>query len=805
MIPSSEYLTFTLDLPHLGFAATLKGDENGKNYHLVPSNSASIDMEAISESILSIIETPHHPKSKGWPFTRGDFKKLIKNPKMHDGALNVLIKWIHFMKAKDSDFLSILSNSNSELIRNSYAIYCKHLQNNDLGKDSQDNHLNTEVKKIRSYLKFKDNKLNNSECLFIVNNISNEHWNLVCLCNLRTITIPNNFMDMTKDDGINTFTRTDGTANQPFREYRPPCILVFDSLYSSPPVDSKTQELIDALRFWLTNDKEINPSSIEFGNLNLPVFQIGCPAQTDSDSCGYFVIRNIIGLISISDIIFPIEMQDIIQEPDLKSKYIYYLSQTLPAVDRVKKMKKIDTKQIMRYSPESVQVDLRQEVKILFERLRILYEKSLSKQKELIEMVSNVDRIKSDLEEVITNSVSVDLSKKEAFFVRFNMKQTNHQVADLNKFFEDEKLKRYQKTVKCFCPGLINESLLSNDPHRLPNISYRCIRTEEENRGFDFVQRSKKKKMAIYVDDEHFVDDYLLRIANGCSLSHSECSPGTGDCGFHLLAHIICKSPNLTKHQIELREILGLDQLLEFQGRKAADMYNQYSKIDCTFYVRSLFSQHIRNDLKAVEDNTLRKSFETELQVIFHSKTESKNMVLKHIDNKTKTVLDDKHRFRNPDDWKMTKRRLPSKKKGKKRRAELEHDFCDCLSNLDENKISDAYCLIVVRYLLNFCLKLKDNFLSKFQEGVEIYNAIPPSLVGLYGCNWANNDILTWFERFYLVKIFICFPGMNESAHFNVHKPSGSEFDSIDRNYEFDNAVGPNARDALDLNNEYLS
>ena len=112
LIPSSEYLTFTLDLPHLGFEATLKGDENGKNYHLVPSNSASIDMEAISESILSIIETPHHPKSKGWPFTRGDFKKLIKNPKMHDGALNVLIKWIHFMKAKDSDFLSILSNSN---------------------------------------------------------------------------------------------------------------------------------------------------------------------------------------------------------------------------------------------------------------------------------------------------------------------------------------------------------------------------------------------------------------------------------------------------------------------------------------------------------------------------------------------------------------------------------------------------------------------------------------------------------------------------------------------------------------------
>ena len=280
-------------------------------------------------------------------------------------------------------------------------------------------------------------------------------------------------------------------------------------------------------------------------------------------------------------------------------------------------------------------------------------------------MVSNVEKIKSDLKEVITNSVSVDLSKKEAFFVRLNLKQTSNQIVDLNKFFEDDKSKRYPRAVKCFCPGLINEKLLINDPHKLPNISYRCIRTETEDRGFDFTQ-TRKTKIAKNIDDKHFIYDYLLRIANGCSLSHSEVAPGTGDCGFHLLANVICKSPNLTKQQIELREILGLDQLLQFKGNKADDIYNQYSKIDCTFYVRSLFSQYIRNDLKTVDDNITRKSFELELQVIFHSKTESKNMVLKHIDNKTKKVVGETPYFRNPDDWKMTKRRLPSKKKGGK-------------------------------------------------------------------------------------------------------------------------------------------
>ena len=82
--------------------------------------------------------------------------------------------------------------------------------------------------------------------------------------------------------------------------------------------------------------------------------------------------------------------------------------------------------------------------------------------------------------------------------------------------------------------------------------------------------------------------------------------------------------------------------------------------------------------------------------------------------------------FKNPDDWKVTKRRrFPSKNKGGKKLKETEYDSCDCLSNLDENKISDAYCLIVLRHLLNFCIKLKDEFLSIFQEGVEIFNTMP--------------------------------------------------------------------------------
>lgn len=67
-----------------------------------------------------------------------------------------------------------------------------------------------------------------------------------------------------------------------------------------------------------------------------------------------------------------------------------------------------------------------------------------------------------------------------------------------------------------------------------------CIRTEKENRGFDFTQSSKEK--IADAGDVYYIDDYLWLIANRCSLSHSEVVPGTDDCGFHLLTNVIYKS-----------------------------------------------------------------------------------------------------------------------------------------------------------------------------------------------------------------------------------------------------------------------
>ena len=42
--------------------------------------------------------------------------------------------------------------------------------------------------KFRKYLHVESPDANNSECIFILNNVVNWHWNLVCVCNLKSIT-----------------------------------------------------------------------------------------------------------------------------------------------------------------------------------------------------------------------------------------------------------------------------------------------------------------------------------------------------------------------------------------------------------------------------------------------------------------------------------------------------------------------------------------------------------------------------------------------------------------------------------------
>ena len=127
-------------------------------------------------------------------------------------------------------------------------------------------------------------------------------------------TINSNFIDL---DGIETEGNTEiDIDDEAFDNYALPCILVFDSM-SQGTITNQTLSLIEGFRLWLTNDKDINPKGYTFSETNLPATIVESTQQQDGSSCGYFAIRNIIGMLVSYDSIFPIRIKDTTRKRDI--------------------------------------------------------------------------------------------------------------------------------------------------------------------------------------------------------------------------------------------------------------------------------------------------------------------------------------------------------------------------------------------------------------------------------------------------------------------------------------------------------
>ena len=90
-----------------------------------------------------------------------------------------------------------------------------------------------------------------------------------------------------------------------------------------------------------------------------------------------------------------------------------------------------------------------------------------------------------------------------------------------------------------FCHPIKTKQLLQDDPHTLPNFTFKCNRTSNEVTGFG-LKPNKKLQRDPYT--RKYEKQYLLRLANGCSIGHTPSSPGSGDCGCHLLGYLIANS-----------------------------------------------------------------------------------------------------------------------------------------------------------------------------------------------------------------------------------------------------------------------
>ena len=82
------------------------------------------------------------------------------------------------------------------------------------------------------------------------------------------------------------------------------CYRLLDSLPIREMIGD-TYLFCEMLRFYTTNNKDMNPESIDY-NKNLRLFKVKVPEQTDDISCFYYVLRNMIGIALSKDNVFPI-------------------------------------------------------------------------------------------------------------------------------------------------------------------------------------------------------------------------------------------------------------------------------------------------------------------------------------------------------------------------------------------------------------------------------------------------------------------------------------------------------------------
>ena len=70
----------------------------------------------------------------------------------------------------------------------------------------------------------------------------------------------------------------------------------------------------------------MNPKNIQFNNKNLPLFRVKVPKQTDHISCGYYVLRNMIGISVSKEQVFPILVKDFTGGDRTCDKYKAYFT-----------------------------------------------------------------------------------------------------------------------------------------------------------------------------------------------------------------------------------------------------------------------------------------------------------------------------------------------------------------------------------------------------------------------------------------------------------------------------------------------
>ena len=526
-MPPSELVSIAVDLPHLNFTSNIVGIPKMRNKFQFENQShgSELNISNVVKKILDTVRTKNFPRIRGYPFTRHDNASLARNPWMLDTTADLIITWINCIENKGYSPYRILSACIVTLAREAWKSL-KRLEPED-DKDKAKSyiyiyHVRETANSISRWFKTKPHYLYENLCLFLVNNISNTHWNLIMVCNLKTIfslTKKGNpdELHLPEDDQS---PEDEESKKFEFSEFAPPFIILSDSMHTegSTNISSDTENVINMLRFWLSHDISINPSSIEFNQNNLPVFILKSTKQTDVNSCGYFVFRNIIGILRARKHIFPIQIKHLFKNVTNKEGYFKYIKRKKGIENR--RISIIEHKHIMLYTAESVQVDFRQEVLTLIDRMKVMYDKCLSKETELEKISNDQNNMSRYILATVVKSCSiVSSSAKHQSCIDEEKLLYDDLHNQLKEFFTDIKRLKINNDNLCFCPGPSRDSLSENDPHQLPPYTFTCNRTKTLHRGFNF---EEERTISQSSEDDNYIKDYLARIANGCSMYHTQ-------------------------------------------------------------------------------------------------------------------------------------------------------------------------------------------------------------------------------------------------------------------------------------------
>ena len=232
------------------------------------------------------------------------------------------------------------------------------------------------------------------------------------------------------------------------------------------------------------------------------MFRVKVPEQTDHISCGYYILRNMIGISVCKDKVFPILVKDFTGGDRTCDKYNAYFAKVSPTYNHLKD--KITRKKTMRYSAQSPEIDLRPQIMTSFVRLATIHGQFENKAMEIDSMGGYKYKIGSTILSMVVLSSENNTNQPHQTVIANNTKLKKYVLKEFVIIYGTPKA--FKKTGKCVYPPMIKAPYLENDPHRLPNYTYVCFRTKTKGCGLGVTNKmmSKTKFNNLQVHDKQY-------------------------------------------------------------------------------------------------------------------------------------------------------------------------------------------------------------------------------------------------------------------------------------------------------------